>query len=477
MKSVGELAKRQEARPSGTVAAGLAQAEAPVLANRDFRLLWLAQICAQTAQNAVLFTLLVVVVAQTGSSTQGSLLVISYVMPSIVLGMVAGLLVDRWRKREVLMTTSLLRAVCVIAFLLVSDRVEALYLLVLAFATLGQFFNTAQAAAIPSLVSERQLMPANSVWNMAVTGSQFGGMVILAPIFIKTYGSDAVFVAAALLFLTAAGMARALPHMESHGGTAWSGARPLMKGALGELVRTLGILRRDSTASVAMLQMTVSSSLVLLFAVLVPRYMQSVLKVAPDDAVFIFAPTGIGAILGLRALSVIAHRVGKGRTVIYGLVGLGLSLVALGFVENIASLLERTEHLNPFGEQRVGGLTLLVGLTMLLTGPLGFAYALVNAPAQTVIHERAPAEMRGRVFASQLVLANLVSILPLILVGGVADLYGVSPVLLSIAALVLLVAAASAYEGGRAHARALVAPLPKGAWPRKGRTPEAGGRR
>src|SRR3989337_2339729 len=140
MESVSELGKR--------IPGGL-RAEAPVLANRDFRLLWLAQICAQTAQNAVLFTLLVIVVAQTGSSTQGSLLVLSYVAPTVILGMVAGLLVARWRKRGVLMTTSLLRAGCAILFLLLGDRVEALYLVVLAFATLGQFFNTAQAASIP----------------------------------------------------------------------------------------------------------------------------------------------------------------------------------------------------------------------------------------------------------------------------------------------------------------------------------------
>jgi hypothetical protein len=63
--------------------------------------------------------------------------------------------------------------------------------------------------------------------------------------------------------------------------------------------------------------------------------------------------------------------------------------------------------------------------------------------------------MRGRVFASQLVLANVVSIGPLILVGGVADLYGVSPVLLSIAVVVLLTAAISVFQGGRERARRL----------------------
>jgi MFS family permease len=76
---------------------------------------------------------------------------------------------------------------------------------------------------------------------------------------------------------------------------------------------------------------------------------------------------------------------------------------------------------------------------------MGFAYALVNAPAQTVLHERAPAEMRGRVFAAQVVLANAVGILPLIVAGSVADIYGVSPVLFAIAAVMATVAGFSIY--------------------------------
>jgi len=170
-----------------------------------------------------------------------------------------------------------------------------------------------------------------------------------------------------------------------------------------------------------------------------------VLKVAPDKAVTIFAPVGVGAIIGLRALPLIAARFGKNRTVIIGLCGLVLCLLALGLVEPIALLLKRTEHLNPFADQRAGGLSILVLLTMAFAGPLGFTYALVNAPAQTVLHERAPSEMRGRVFAAQVVLANAVGILPLIVAGSVADVFGVSPVIFAIAVGMAVIAGASIY--------------------------------
>jgi MFS family permease len=447
------------------LARGLKRADAPVLGIRRFRLLWLAQIFAHTAQNATLFTLLVLVVAETGSSIHGSLLVLSYVLPSVLFGLVAGLLVDRWRKRTVLLTTSVLRMGACIAFLLVSPNVWLIYAINLGFSTLGQFFTTADAASIPALVPRNQLMAANSLFNLAVTGSQFGGMVLLAPVFIKSFGSDVLFIMAALFFLVATILAYRLPEIETEEGLeAVNGEQPLLRGAATEMWRTLRLLRHDVASNIALLQMTVSSSLVLFFAVLVPRYMQSVLQVAPADAVFIFAPTGVGALLGLRALPWIAQRLGKGRVVVVGLVGLALCLVALGFVERIADLMEGTENLNPFASNgRVAGLSLLVTLTMALTGPLGFAYALVNAPAQTILHERAPAEMRGRVFASQLVLANLVSIGPLVLIGGVADLYGVSPVLLSIAIVVLLAAAISVFQEGRERAARRLAEASSGA--------------
>jgi DHA3 family macrolide efflux protein-like MFS transporter len=434
-------------RPASAEAAAAAK-PSPVLANRHFSYLWLAQLLSQTAQNAILFALLVLVVDITGSSTQGSLLVLSYVVPSALFGMVAGLLVDRWRKRGVFIATTVSRAVAAVAFFFVSGDVWLIYAVMLGFSTMSQFFVTAETAAIPSLVPRHQLMAANSMFNLALTGSQFVGMVVLAPLFLKTYGSDALFITGAAVFLIAGALVYWLPEIGEEAGET-NNARNRNQKAITELAQALRLIRADSASYMAMLQMTLSSSLVLLFAVLVPRYMQQVLQVPPDNAAFVFAPVGIGAILGLRLLPFLVARLGKSQVVILGLLGLVVSLVALGFVERIADVLEGTENLNPFAAERFGGLSILVTLTMAFAGPLGLFYALVNAPAQTVLHERAPAEMRGRVFASQLVLANLVSILPLLLAGGIADLYGVSPILLAIAGVVLVAAGFSFLLSGR----------------------------
>lgn len=419
----------------------------PVLTNRRFLLLWLAQLISQSAQNAILFTLLVLVTDLTEGSTVTSLLVLSFVIPSVVFGVFSGVLVDMWSKRLLLIYTNVARGLLAIGFLFARDHVSLLIAISIFFATASQIFGTTDAVTVPSIVPRDQLIAANSMFSMAVTGSQLAGMIFLAPILLPTVGASWLFVVAAVMFGTAVLCAYVMPPIDHDDG---EHARSLpalrdMRDAAGDYANTLRTLARDPVATLALVHYAAGSSMVLLFAVLVPRYMQAILQVSPDKAVTIFAPVGVGAIVGLRALPFIANRLGKNRTVIAGLCGLALCVIALGLIEPIAQILETTENLNPFAEQRAGGLSILVLLTMAFAGPLGFTYALVNAPAQTVLHERAPADMRGRVFAAQVVLANAVGILPLIVAGSVADIYGVTPVLFAIALAMATIAGVSIY--------------------------------
>jgi MFS family permease len=419
----------------------------PVLTNRSFLLLWLAQLISQSAQNAILFTLLVIVTKLTKGSTFTSVLVLSFVVPSVVFGIFSGVVVDLWSKRLLLIYTNVARMLLAVCFLLARDHVSLLILISIFFATSSQFFGTTDAVTVPSVVPKEQLMAANSMFSMAVTGSQLLGMIILAPILLPTVGEAWLFAITTAMFAASVVCAVLMPPIADDDDAPDRSMPTLgeLRAAAGDYMHTLRTLSKDAVSTLALIHYATGSSLVLLFAVLVPRYMQAILKISPDKAVTIFAPVGVGAILGLRALPMIAARFGKNRTVIIGMVGLSLSVVAIGAVDPIARLLKTTEDFNPFGSDRAGGLSILVLLTMAFAGPMGFAYALVNAPAQTVLHERAPAEMRGRVFAAQVVLANAVGILPLIAAGSIADIYGVSPVLFAIAAVMATIAGVSIY--------------------------------
>ena len=77
-----------------------------------------------------------------------------------------------------------------------------------------------------------------------------------------------------------------------------------------------------------------------------------------------------------------------------------------------------------------------MSLVLLLSFALGLGFAFVNITAQTIIQEQAPAYMRAKLFSIQLVFASIASVLPLLLVGAMADFVGIPEVILLIGGLV-----------------------------------------
>ena len=423
-----------------------------------FGTLWLTQGLAQTAQNAILFTLLILVLQLTGSSAASSVLVLSFILPSIFMGVFVAVLLDRFRKGTILVVTNLVRAGACVLYLFFNDDVLAIYAISLVFSTSGLFFNPAVVSLIPSFVSRERLVNANSLYNFTLTGSQLAGMVFLAPAFLKLADERAMFVAAGGLFTVAAGLAVWLETLRD--GQEIELPRGAMFGGIPEEFRKgWRALTSDRASALALAQLTMSSTLVLLFAIMIPRYMKDVLNISPDNAAMIFAPTGVGALVGLRFIPWFS-RWGKNRVVVMGLVGVAISLVLLASVRGLAEIMETTP--GPLNPGRFLGLSLLQSLTMLFAAPMGFFYALLNAPAQTVLHERAPPEMRGRIFATQVVSANFVSLLPLLVVGAIIDFAGITAVLVGVAAFLLLFALASRRVGGLQNGEDAPQPAPEG---------------
>jgi MFS family permease len=80
-------------------------------------------------------------------------------------------------------------------------------------------------------------------------------------------------------------------------------------------------------------------------------------------------------------------------------------------------------------------------ISSVLGAALAFAFTFVNIVGRSIVNERIPREMQGRVLAAQTVLTNLASIPPILLTGLLADVIGVSPVFFLIAVAGILLAA------------------------------------
>jgi MFS family permease len=167
----------------------------------------------------------------------------------------------------------------------------------------------------------------------------------------------------------------------------------------------------------------------------VPGFADRLLHVRPEDAVFVMAPAGIGMVVGTALFNRWGDRFDKHFLSNVGLFTVAACLALTGGMAWMTTLLT-AGHPPLVGLPTLGEVSLLVVPVMALALVAGFGFVAIMVPAQTFLQERAPVQLRGRVFAVQLMLANFASIVPLLLLGGLADLIGVDKTLLLIGVLI-----------------------------------------
>jgi MFS family permease len=138
---------------------------------RDFRLLWLGQIISNFGDAVTHLTLVLFINRVTDGDAQAiAWLLIALALPTAVLGLVAGVFVDRWNRKQVMIVSDGLRAVLTLGFIVAatSEQLWLIYLLAFCHATVGAFFAPARSAVIPRVVPKEGLLAANSLSQMSV---------------------------------------------------------------------------------------------------------------------------------------------------------------------------------------------------------------------------------------------------------------------------------------------------------------------
>src|SRR5437868_14061868 len=115
-----------------------------VLKNRNFVLLWLAQLISLTVLNAANFGIIVLVNDVTHSVVMAGVAIIAFTLPAVPFSAVAGVIVDRLNKRLVLWVSNVLRmfTMLLIVVSLLNDQTNLwpLYVLIFMTSLIGQFF-------------------------------------------------------------------------------------------------------------------------------------------------------------------------------------------------------------------------------------------------------------------------------------------------------------------------------------------------
>ena len=160
-----------------------------LLSRPAFLFFWLSQLTSTLGIHLYHMGAIVVVFQQSGSALQATGVLIARMLPKILLGPLAGALVDRYPRKQVLMGIELSRVGLALLSLLLAategGTVWAVYALVAGLAVTETFAQPAQMSLLPALAAPSELVHANSLLNSTNYGTMalsyaLGGLLILA---------------------------------------------------------------------------------------------------------------------------------------------------------------------------------------------------------------------------------------------------------------------------------------------------------
>jgi MFS family permease len=185
--------------------------------NTPFRRLWYGQVVSQLGDWFDSIALYALLLRLTGSGQAVGLLLVAQFLPSTIMGLWAGVLIDRLPRRLVMIVSDLGRALLVLLFLLVHDssQIWIIYVVTVLKVMLSSFFEPARNAIIPSVTTREELVAANAIggatWSaMLAIGAALGGLVA------GTLGPSAAFIIDSISFLLSALVISSISVYESH---------------------------------------------------------------------------------------------------------------------------------------------------------------------------------------------------------------------------------------------------------------------
>ena len=418
----------------------------PVLKNPNFLALWAGQVFCQLADKVYLVLMIALINSQFQASDQSisgwvSALMIAFTIPAVLFGSVAGVFVDSWSKKVVLVASNIWRGILVLLIptllWLTHDwrpvgvlPVGFLIILGVTFlvSTLTQFFAPAEQSAIPLIVKEQDLLSANSLYTTTMMASVIVGFAVGEPVLALADGlwtqlggggglgkeilvGGSYAIAGLILFLLRTNEKPHPPETE-------------FPHVFSDLRDGLRYLQENHRIRNALLQLIILFSVFAALTVLAVRMAEIIPNMKASQFGFLLASAGVGVAIGATILGQFGQRFSYKQLSFWGCLGMAGSLIGLSLF---------TTQLLP------------VLLFIALVGVFG---ALVGIPMQTAIQTETPPDMRGKVFGLQNNVINIALSLPLALAGVAETFIGLKAVFFTLAAIVLVGGLFTWYNSG-----------------------------
>jgi DHA3 family macrolide efflux protein-like MFS transporter len=357
-------------------------------------LLWAGQFVSQMGDRLAMVAFPWLVYARTGSALGTGAILALYTLPYVLFGAFAGVLIDRFNKRSVMIAADVVRAgLVVLVPVAAGSSLPAVYVLSFLMASVAVFFDPSKLAILPEIVGKDRLMRANSLLAVAenlteVLGYALAGLVLAVVTTASAFRIDSLTFlvsAAALILMRYKAPARAAQR------AARSFSHELREG-LSYLRHHRGLLANTVMVLAAAAGLGASYPLTFLFAV-------RVLDGGTKTFGLFEAAIGMGYLVGSIALATLATRVHKGLAMTIGLTIMGAGLMAVAIAPS----------------------AWLATLPVLV---VGVANAAALIAVDTYVQQAVPEHLLGRVWGARFALTQgtyAISVLVGGALAGVAD--------------------------------------------------------
>lgn len=342
----------------------------------SFSALWTGQLISMFGDRIHQVALAFLVLDATGSPIAVGGVFFAASLPNLIVGPIAGTLVDRWDHREVMIVSDLIRGALVLLLPVAAViDLRLVYPLVFLITSVSLFFRPAKAAILPRMVAGDDLVTANSALWVGETIADVIGYV-LAGLFVTFLGPqlplafwvDAVTYVASAILIAAVVVA---PMARTAGAALERGI-----GFFAELREGWRFLRAETVLLANTLQAVVGQAMIGVILALTPVYVSRSIELGGvgEETAYSLVEGAIGAgnLVGGFVIGLIGARLALGRAVILGYVVTGAMVAAFA---------------------AAGSLPIAIGLAF-GTGVGNLAFVI---PSQTLFQRRVPSELMGRV--------------------------------------------------------------------------------
>lgn len=379
-----------------------------VLHQRNFTLLWFGQLISLIGDWVLFVALPFYVYELTGSALATGAMFIAQLLPRLLLGSVAGVFVDRWDRKRLMIIADVLRGLVLLLLLFVRspEWLWLVYLVAFAQSAISQFFVPAKNAIIPLLVGERDLMEANSLNAVSdsltrLLGPSIGGvlMAVLGLTSVVLVDSASFFISALLILLMAVPARSSIgSHQPAQGAAAaWLAVwRDWLAGL--RLIRGHRVLLALFTAT-GLFEFSDS-----IFSALIVVFVKNVMRAGTQELGWMMAAQGLGGLLGGLVIARVAKVVSPVRLIVAACLAVGLGDLAIFNFPNFV-------------------------FALVLIFPVGIFVVGAMVSINTLIQAGVADRYRGRVFGAFMTSGALMRLVGTLLAGALGDVLGVVPIL------------------------------------------------